>query len=255
MSRFRQLVRDLDLLVGVCLAISLAVLGIFGTVSAAIVSATTLVVLALLLTIFFRVREQLGQVNEVSDRHTETLNSIAALVNKKPHASDIIRLDYPDLGPLIETASEIWIIAGTSLRTTVGSYLHQFQLAVDHGATVRLMCPDSKMPDLMAQASRIQGVPVDDIVTSIDSQLQLAKRLAGAGRRCEIRLADFLPNMGLVKIVRPGTPAIIYVKMLPFSYISGAAPVLEVSSVHDEKVYKIFESVISGTWQECHSIQ
>jgi hypothetical protein len=254
-SRIRKLVRDLDLLVGVCLAISLAVLGIFGTVSATIVSATTLVVLALLLTIFFRVREQLGRVDAGSDRHTETLDSIAALINKKPRAGDVIRLDYPDLGPFVETASEIWIVAGGSLRTTVGSYLHQFQLAVDNGAAVRLMCPNPKKLDLMAQVALTQGVSVDDVVSNIDSQLKLSKRLTLTGGRCEIRLADFLPTMGLVKLVRPGTPATIYVKMLPFSYISGAAPVLAVTSAHDEKLYTIFESVISRTWQECHPIQ
>lgn len=243
----RKLVADLDVAIGVLLAVALAVLGSVGVVGSTVVGAATLLVLALVLTIFFRSREQIAHVAEVQERHTSVLTSLRLSIDTTPHATDVVRFDYPDFAAMIEASSEIWVVAGTSLRTTVGSYLHQFAMAVEGGCKAKLMCPDPSDAPLMNQAAESQGVPVADVASGISTQLGLASRLQAKGE-CEVRLLSHLPSAGVVKFVRPGHPSTIFVKILPFSYVSGAAPVLEIDSVYDERLFKVFDSVISRTW-------
>lgn len=248
-----RLIRDLDLLIGICLAVIVAVLGVSGIVSTSLISAATLLVLALTVSVFFRVREQLQRVEESAGRQRAQLQSIQALVATETRPSNVFRYDYPDLGPSIEDAAEIWVIAGGSLRTTVGSYLHQFQHAIERGAVVRLVCPDPTNRSLMEQLCTSQATAFGDIVDGVSSQLRLAQRLVAQGGTCEIRVAGFLPSLGIVKIVPRAGSALLFVKLLPFSYVSGGAPVCLLNP-EDGKLYEILESVLSRTWDVCPSV-
>lgn len=251
MNRLRRVIRDLDLIVGIGLAVTVAVLGTVGVVQPGVLSAATLFVLALLVAIFFRVREQLRRVEVAARGSQEELQSLAAVAARPTSPSDVFRYEYPDLGTAIETAREVWVVAGGSLRTSVGSYLHQFQQAVDRGAVIRLVCPDPTDDMLMEQLALSQRVRRVDAADNTRSQLALASRLGTGGGDCVVKVAPFLPTLGLVKVVGRDGGNEMYVKLLPFSYVSGAAPVCVVTPGRDNKLYEILDSVLSRTWESC----
>ncbi|MCU1349196.1 MAG: hypothetical protein JWO56_2226 [Acidobacteria bacterium] len=241
-----------DALLGLLLAATVAVLSALSIAKPEIVSAVILALLALVLSLFFRTRLAIDRINAEARLRASSLDQISQQLDGQIGASKSFRLDYPDLSDVIEAADEILVIAGGSLRTSVGTYRYQFRTATERGATIRLCCPDPADDALMTQLAMKQQSTASSTKASIESNIDIAKRLSTTNPP-EIRLLAQIPSTGMIHIrTRPGanTHEELLVKILPHSFDSGAAPVFRLDPLRDPIIYPVMLESAKATWND-----
>lgn len=258
----KRILQIADLVVGLLLASTVAVLSALSVAKQEVVSAVILALLALILSVFFRLRNTLEEIDRESTRRGELLDNLAARFDGSTGASTSFRLDYPDFSESIDLASEVFVIAGGSLRTSVGSYLYQFRSAVKRGAHVRLCCPDPEDKGLMQQLALKQGVKPENATSGVRTNLELAFRLgshaivdAASGSNLEVRVTSHLPASGMFYIKSSEGDEELWVKILPHSFESGAAPAFRLDPKLDPIVFPILMESANALWDEAKHVR
>lgn len=241
-------VLELDVTIAVLLALVVGILSVAGVGDTKLSIAAVLFLIAVQSTVLVRLRLDL---REATTARRALESALADLADAVSRSGSSLCLDYPDFSKEIRRALEIHVVAGASLRTTVGAFLRKMESAVGRGTTMKLMCPDPRKTGLMRQLATIQGRKVNDVTAGIKSNLNLAARLRKEVNKSTvgIRVCSFLPSLGLVLFdSRPTEPAIMYVKLLPFGQTSGYAPVLRLTSHEDSEPFEILAESIRVTW-------
>ena len=249
----RRIFDEIDLIVGLALAVVVAVLGAVGIANQRVVSSVILALIALLITLFVRMRLALRRTNDVEQRQSALLSQLSEALEGQYNASRIFRLDYPDLTSYIESASEILVVAGGSLRTSVGAYLYQFQNALQRGVKVRLICPNPADRRLISQLAAVNMTSPADTAANIKSNLTLSIRLRSSAIHdddLQVRVTSILPSTGIIYVAgsAKGSDHTLLVKLLPFGYSSGAAPVFILNSLRDNEIFKIIHGGAEAIW-------
>lgn len=249
-----SILRNADLGVGLLLAVVVAVLSALSVAQPEVVSAVVLALLALVLSVFFRLRKTLADIELDAQQRAVALQGIVAQLAGDVGASASFRLDYPDLADELAQADEILVIAGGSLRTSVGSYRYQFETAARRGAKIQLCCPDPDSDELMSQLAVKQNSPIGDTRSAVTSSLTIARRVAAQAANSsnfEIRLCSQISGVGLIYL-KGGREAgeRIYVKILPHSFESGAAPVFRLDPLRDPIVFPVMLESGRATWND-----
>jgi hypothetical protein len=247
---FKRIGDEIDVLAGLLIALVVAVLALVGIASTHVVFASVLVVLALLLSLFFRLRPALARLAKQTDLNTASLLRLS----EDPSPSEVFGLGYPDLSTTLAEAGDILVVAGGSLRTTVGSHYHAFDAALKRGARVRLLCPDPSDRKCMAQLAAAQGQAAAEIRSGITVNITLAKRLRGSAvsdDAFELRTIGCTPPFGVV-VAQGKHDAVdsMLVKLLPYQYNAGPAPVMNLSSERDRDLFGILRYSAEALWDD-----
>lgn len=242
---------DLDLLAGVVLAFVVATLGALGFVAGEVVLAAVLASLGLLVGVVGSLRRNLAEFEVRRQAESATLKRLEAILTDGSIASRAFEWDFPDLRPLIAGSSELLIIAGLSLKTTVGTYYSDLAAAASRGASIRIACPDPACDALMHQAALASGYrsTADEASRDVQTNLDLARHLREAHPDVEVGLLDVLPSAGLIQIRRSEGPDELLLKLLPFEGKAGRYPVVRLRSDVDDELFEVMVSSATSTWR------
>lgn len=242
---------DLDLLGGVLLALVVAALGAFGVVARDVVLAAVLASLGLLVGVVSSLRRNLSEFEARRESESGTLRRLEAILTDGSIASHAFAFDFPDLRPLIAESNDVLIIAGLSLKTTVGAYYSDLSSAASRGATIRLACPDPDSEALMSQGALASGYRStgDEAARDVRANIDLAIHLRDSHTSVELGLLKALPSMGLIQLRRAEGPDVLLVKLLPFEGKAGRYPVFRVRFDVDEELFKVLSASAESTWR------
>jgi len=252
---FRQILRNSDLLIGLVLAALVAALSALGVAKQQLIESAILALLALILSVFFRLRMTISKINAEADQRSVLLENLAQQLAGRRSVSADFLLEYPDLSHLIESAQEILIVAGGTFRTTIGSYRNQFRTALQRGAKVHACCPDPDSPALIEQLAASQRISIESTRSAIQGNLEIALKLcdlpSSRGGGIEVRTLPHLPTTGFIYF-RIGEPSSqqLWVKILPYSFDSGAAPVFFLDPLLDPLIFPSLLEAATTTWAD-----
>lgn len=247
---------DLDLMAGVVLAAILATLGAIGVVADEVVQAAVLATLGLLVGAVGALRRSLSTFETRRKSEVATLSRLEVLLTDGSIASRSFVFDFPDLRPLLAESSEVLVIAGLSLKTTVGSYYSDLGAAAARGATIRIACPDPDIDALMRQAALASGYrsSSDEAARDVRTNLDLALHLRGSYDTVEVGTLDVLPTMGFIRFRSSTEPEALLIKLLPFNEMAGRYPVFKLRSDVDNELFQVLSASADKTWQAAHVV-
>lgn len=249
---------DIDLLIGVGLAAVIAALGAFGIVSDSLVLGAVLAALALLVGGVGSLRRGITDLESRRERERNTLDRVEAIVSAGTIASAVFRLDYPDLAPSIRSSADIFIVAGLSLKTTVGAYFADLVEAVEAGGRVRILCPDPEDIHLMNQAAMASAYRSNghEAARDVRANLDVARHLRAAAVQdnVAIRVARVLPSFGLALFVHDDLRSDAFVKLLPYAGTAGRYPVVQLKSDVDRALVDLLRSSAEALWEDCRPL-
>jgi hypothetical protein len=244
--------QDADAAVGVVLAAVIASLSVFGVVESPVTSAVILALLALLLTLFLRLRPAIRALDGAAVRQSERLRSLEDFLAGGVPTSSAFRYGYPDLQEDLGTAKAVLVVAGGSLRTTVGSFYHEFAAALERGASIRLLCPDPSDRTVMSLLASVQRSSSKDTADNVRASLRLAVRLKSlpAAGTLEIRTLRSLPSHGSIYIDAVDGHESLFVKLLTYGHSSGATPVFRLDRSRDSSMFALMLATTHAMWDD-----
>jgi hypothetical protein len=253
-----QALGNIDLIIGIGLSAIIAVLGIIGIASPALLSAAVLAVLALQLGVVTHLRGQLNTYAKLSREQQPVLRQLNQWLAGQGSVSSVYRYDYPDISPEIAQAAAIDILAGLTLKTSIGVFATAIEAALHGGAKIRVICPNPENLHLMeaaaiASAHRNSGSAAAD---DVRLNLLLAKTLKDANAQAlgslELRVIDTLPGVGLIRIQGPADSH-LYWKVMLIGAAWGGYPVFCLSEVVDERLCDDLKRSFETAWSRSTS--
>lgn len=259
----RRTMEDLDLMIGIALTGVVATLGVIGWAGTDLILAVTLAALALILTLFLRLRANLRELDAGNKGQRALLQHVADHLDGHAPIDGLFNSDYPDLTKLIVAADEIFVVAGATLRTSVGAYYYPFRNAVERGVHIRLLCPDPSDDVLMKVLSGRTFKSAVEVQKEIAQNLELSMGLASQGgpeSRLEIKVVNFPPYFGSLYFRSTGTTdesaeETLIVKVLPYGYTRGVAPVLKLDPRGGDWVFDTLRLSSENLWNDGRPVE
>jgi Domain of unknown function (DUF5919) len=234
-----RLVTDeyLDLYTLAVIALVVAVLGILGIADIKTLAAAILLLLAVLAYSQVRSRRHIAQI--VSAQRAGPLSAF--------------RREFPDdLNNRRATASCLLLIGLSMTRTVQGGSLTELRLLLRAGGKIRVLLLDPTNDELVRAASdqRPQGITPDRLRRRIQGTLdELTDLKAGSGGDLEIRVASFIPPMGINAIDPDSDNGVIVLQHYEHRPDGEAAPIFCLTPA-DRLWYARFAAEAKRIWED-----
>jgi len=224
---------NIDLYIAVPLAITLAILTLFGLTPSGLIEPVTLAILGLLATALLRTRQ-----------------AVVDLSSKLAQTSDSVFLDeFPSsFGAELESAAEVWI-AGVSLTTTVRTYYSVLETKLREGHLIRILLVDPNGAAVGMTEARAYGRSnVDRARSEIQNTLQDLWELAKKSQeRLQIHTIEHPLGFGMVAMNPDAPTGAIFLKYYSFKTPGGPKPKL-VLRARDGRWYDLFRTELHNLW-------
>jgi hypothetical protein len=191
------MLRTLDLVLTIAVALAVGLLGAFDVVSPAVTGGATLTTLGLLAVSSLHGRSALGAL-------TRSVTDLGRHLTDRPSADRLLTPSTSGVDLDLGAADDIRVL-GVTLARTVRNHYAALQQRLEAGATVRiaLIAPQA---GTVAEAARRSTIPDSPAVfehrlrPTLDLLDDLAERAAAGPGRLHVRLLDFVPAFGLVTV-------------------------------------------------------
>lgn len=237
---------NIDIYIGVPLAAVIAFLGIRQQVSAEMVSAATLAVLAVVLGSLLGNRWNTESVK----------NAIASMAKDKCSADDFFEdFNRKDLSSLIKESKTIllWSVTFTS---TIRDLHHEIEEALSKGATVRVMLirPDSPTSEVASHRNRQwDNKRVSEAIYQSLRFLHDFSILHPKGK-LEVRLSDSIPPWGMIAVYPEKLPGRMMIRINTVPIPRAQRPAFVVDARRDPKWFVSFERQFYETWESAQNV-